>query len=95
VWRGTARESEHALLDQAAAVCSFVPEEKGGGAGRPPVLAVAVGAAVYMFRGLKPFYRFCLPPEPVHPQEEEAWCAARGAAGCVLLPGLLPAACER
>ncbi len=95
MWRGTARESEHALLDQAAAVCSFVPEEKGGGAGRPPVLAVAVGAAVYMFRGLKPFYRFCLPPEPVHPQEEEAWCAARGAAGCVLLPGLLPAACER
>jgi Bardet-Biedl syndrome 1 protein len=81
VWRGTARESEHALLGQASAICSFVPDEKGGGgAQRPPVLAIAAGPHVYMLRSLKPFYRFCLPPEPVHPLEEEAWCARAQAA---------------
>ncbi len=82
MWRGTARESEHPLLDHATAITSFVPEDKSNA--RMPVLAVAIGQHVYMMRGLKPFYRFTLPPEPVQAQEEEAWCALHCTARIVL-----------
>jgi Bardet-Biedl syndrome 1 protein len=72
VWKGTARASEHALLEPPVALTSFVPD---GPPPRSTVLAVAAGCHVYMYRGLRPFYKFALPPLPSSADEEQIWCA--------------------
>ncbi|KAI8473621.1 MAG: ciliary BBSome complex subunit 1-domain-containing protein [Monoraphidium minutum] len=70
VWKGTQRASEHALLGAPTALTSFVP---GGPPPRAPVLAVASGCHVYMFKALKPYYKFTLPLLPCSGDEEQLW----------------------
>jgi Bardet-Biedl syndrome 1 protein len=72
VWRGTARASEHELLEAPVAVTSFAPSDSEPPP-RLPVLAVAAGCHVYMFRGLRPHYKFAVPPLPVGDEEARAW----------------------
>lgn len=74
VWKGTQRASEHALLDTPIALTSFLPDAAPP---RVPVLAVAAGCHVYMFRSLKPYYKFVLPLQPCCSEEEQLWCARR------------------
>lgn len=38
-----------------------------------PALAVASGSHVYIYRNLRPYYKFVLPPEDIHPEEETVW----------------------
>ncbi|KAF8073129.1 Bbs1 [Scenedesmus sp. PABB004] len=71
VWRGTAKASEHALLDAPTAVTSFLPP--AASPPRMPTLAVAAGPHVYMFRALRPHYRFTLPPADSSPAEDAVW----------------------
>jgi Bardet-Biedl syndrome 1 protein len=71
VWKGTQKQSDNTLLDTAVAITSFISDTTSP---RIPFLAVASGSHVYIYRNLRPFYKFVLPPEPVDPQEQEAWC---------------------
>jgi Bardet-Biedl syndrome 1 protein len=63
-------ESEHVVLDPAVAVEGFWT------AGQPEArLAVAAGAHVYIYRGVKIHYKLTLPVEEVHPDDRAVWCA--------------------
>lgn len=62
--------SEQALLDEPCAITSFYADAT---APRLPILAVAAGPSVYLFRKLRPYYKFTLPLDPVDSQEREIW----------------------
>lgn len=68
VWKGTAKASEHALLDVPVAITSFITDTA---APRLPTLAVAAGAHVYMFRSLRPYFKFTVPAETATAEAEE------------------------
>jgi Bardet-Biedl syndrome 1 protein len=70
IWKGTHRISDHALLDTPVALTSFIPDATPP---RTPALAVAAGCHVYIFEGLKPFYKFTLPLRPCGEAEEATW----------------------
>lgn len=73
VWKGSALASEHTLLDLPTAICSHYLEGTNGQPERIPNLAVACGASVFMYRNLKPYYKYSLPVPDVHPGEAEIW----------------------
>lgn len=70
VWKGTHRASEHGLLDTPIALTSFLPDPTPP---RLPALAVAAGCHVYMFKGLKPYFKFVLPLQGCSQDEEQLW----------------------
>eukprot|EP00983_Pelagomonas_calceolata_P066148 1148886-Pelagomonas_calceolata.AAC.2 len=69
VWSGTHKEPEHNLLDSPVALTSFNAEAHA----KLPSLAVAAGAHVYIYRNLRPYYKFVLPPEDVNEAEQACW----------------------
>mmetsp|Transcript_20772 Transcript_20772/g.53229 ORF Transcript_20772/g.53229 Transcript_20772/m.53229 type:complete len:619 (+) Transcript_20772:542-2398(+) len=74
VWKGTERKAEHTLLETPIAIVSFVSSPVGSGKDMElPALAVASGSHVYIYRNLRPYYKFVLPPEDIHPEEETVW----------------------
>lgn len=75
VWNGSTKEPEHSLLDAPVAITSFFSEQNA----KLPSLAVASGSHVYIYRNLRPYFKFALPPEDVNPQEQEIWCALHAA----------------
>ena len=70
MWRATQKQSDYTLLDNAVAITSFISDITQP---RLPFLAVASGSHVYIYRNLRPFYKFVLPPDPVDPQEQDIW----------------------
>lgn len=52
------------------AISSFISETT---APRLPSLAVAAGSCIYIYRNLRPYYKFVLPPEDVNTEEQECW----------------------
>ncbi|KAK9812788.1 hypothetical protein WJX72_003736 [[Myrmecia] bisecta] len=70
VWKGTSLASEQALLQEPCAVASFYSDLQ---LPRVPSLAVAAGAHVYIYRNLRPYYKFTVPVDAVDPQEQAAW----------------------
>lgn len=40
-------------------------------------IAVASGPSVYVYKNMRPYFKFTLPPLDVNPLEEEAWCHIR------------------
>uniref|UniRef100_A0AC34QCC4 Bardet-Biedl syndrome 1 N-terminal domain-containing protein n=1 Tax=Panagrolaimus sp. JU765 TaxID=591449 RepID=A0AC34QCC4_9BILA len=44
--------------------------------GDPPCVGVAVGSSLLVYRNMKPYYRFSLPPDGIHPAEIELWKSA-------------------
>eukprot|EP00951_Prasinocladus_malaysianus_P003051 scaffold21689_cov19-Prasinocladus_malaysianus.AAC.1 len=41
-----------------------------------PALAVASGCNVFIFRNLRPYYKFVIPAEEAHPEEKKIWSVA-------------------
>ncbi|GLC45690.1 Bardet-Biedl syndrome 1 protein [Pleodorina starrii] len=70
VWKGTQKASEHQLLDTPVAICSFISDNSQP---RLPALAVAAGSHIYIYRNLRPYYKFVLPPENVNTEEQDIW----------------------
>ncbi|KAG2451137.1 hypothetical protein HYH02_004404 [Chlamydomonas schloesseri] len=70
IWKGTQKASEHPLLDTPVAICSYISENT---APRLPALAVAAGSHIYIYRNLRPYYKFVLPPENVNTEEQDIW----------------------
>ncbi len=70
VWKGTQLASEHELLDVPCAIASFYTDSQSP---RIPSLAVAVGANVFIYRNLRPYFKFTLPPEVISDVERTLW----------------------
>ena len=46
---------------------------------RIPAIAVASGTQIYIYKNLKPYFKFQLPSLEVHPVEKELWAGAAAA----------------
>lgn len=75
IYKGTMMQTQLALVDLPSAVVSFFMD--GGDAGHSPALAVAAGNFLYIYKKLKPFYKFQLPPLPLNQSEVDAWTQVR------------------
>eukprot|EP00026_Physarum_polycephalum_P004109 Phypoly_transcript_04126.p1 GENE.Phypoly_transcript_04126~~Phypoly_transcript_04126.p1 ORF type:complete len:331 (+),score=40.13 Phypoly_transcript_04126:151-1143(+) len=70
IFKGTSLVLEHALLEIPVAVCCYYMDLSMPPA---PVIAVAAGSHIYIYRSLKPFYKFTLPSPFVEAQEQAVW----------------------
>ena len=70
IYKGTTLLSENILLDAPVALCVFYPQAKTP---RVPSVAVAAGAYIFIYRNLRPYYKFTLPLLPVDPRETAVW----------------------
>uniref|UniRef100_A0A674HJL6 Bardet-Biedl syndrome 1 N-terminal domain-containing protein n=1 Tax=Taeniopygia guttata TaxID=59729 RepID=A0A674HJL6_TAEGU len=71
VVRGAGSISSLALPEAPAGLGAFF-----GGPGGGPSVVVAAGSSLYVFRNLRPFFKFSLPPRPPEPLERDLWLQA-------------------
>lgn len=74
IYKGTSLQTQLALVDVPAGVTAFYMES---GASNVPAIAVASGAFLYVYKNLKPFYKFQLPAIGVNATEADAWAQVR------------------
>ena len=72
VLQGTSIHSEHTLLDIPVSINTFYTDSK---LPRTPALAVASGSHVYIYRNLRPYYKFSLPTVDIAGEESQIWTA--------------------
>ncbi|XP_048266766.1 Bardet-Biedl syndrome 1 protein homolog isoform X1 [Bombus terrestris] len=70
VYKGGDQITEHNMIDPPCGVVGFYTEN---GEPRSSVLAVGVGSSVYIFKNMRPYFKYCLPHIDVHPKEREIW----------------------
>jgi hypothetical protein len=58
------------LLGEPTALSVFFPDTRTP---RVPAVAIACGSTVYVYRNLRPFFKFRLPSLPLHETESSAW----------------------
>jgi len=66
VLKGTTVVSENILLEEPVAICSFYPDYKTP---RKPIVAVACGGFVFLYKNLQPFFKFIIPAQPQVPAQ--------------------------
>ncbi|KAM4721564.1 BBSome complex member BBS1 [Rhinophrynus dorsalis] len=74
VYKGTALMSENALLDLPTGVAAFLMDQNEP---RTPAVAVASGPFIYVYKNLRPYFKFTLPAMEVNPLEKEVWDQAK------------------
>ncbi|XP_043188676.1 Bardet-Biedl syndrome 1 protein homolog [Amphibalanus amphitrite] len=74
VFRGTSLMSENTLLDLPTGVVTFHMDTTEP---RVPAIAVASGAYIYIYKNLRPYFKFTLPTLEVNPSEFDLWTQAR------------------
>ncbi|XP_026506238.1 Bardet-Biedl syndrome 1 protein [Terrapene carolina triunguis] len=74
VYRGTGLASESTLLDLPSAVATFLMDQNEP---RTPAVAVASGPFVYVYKNLRPYFKFTLPPLDANPLEQDVWEQAK------------------
>ncbi|XP_078100878.1 LOW QUALITY PROTEIN: BBSome complex member BBS1 [Sander vitreus] len=74
VYSGTALMSESALLDLPAGLAAFFMDLHEP---RIPAVAVASGPCVYVYKNLRPYFKFTLPGLEVNTLEQDVWQQAR------------------
>uniref|UniRef100_A0AAR2IUK9 Bardet-Biedl syndrome 1 N-terminal domain-containing protein n=1 Tax=Pygocentrus nattereri TaxID=42514 RepID=A0AAR2IUK9_PYGNA len=74
VYRGTGLLSENTLLDLPTGLVSFLMDQH-----EPctPAIAVASGPFIYIYKNLRPYFKFTLPTLEVNPLEQDVWSQAR------------------
>lgn len=70
VYKGTGVSSVHPLLDVPVAIATFQADLA---VPRVPSVAVAAGPFVFIYRNLRPYNKFALPPLAISPEETETW----------------------
>ncbi|XP_076292427.1 BBSome complex member BBS1-like isoform X1 [Lasioglossum baleicum] len=70
VYKGGDQVTEHNMVDRSCGVVGLYTEN---GEPRSSVLAVGGGSSVYIFKNMRPYYKYCLPHIDVHPKEREIW----------------------
>ena len=74
VFKGTSLQSEHALMERPSALeCYYSDQAKP----QLPNIAIACGSAVYIYRNMRPYYKFALPPVPLDDAETAVWDGLR------------------
>ncbi|XP_024253539.1 Bardet-Biedl syndrome 1 protein isoform X1 [Oncorhynchus tshawytscha] len=74
VYRGTGLMSENTLLDLPTGLVSFLMDQHEP---RTPAIAVASGPFIYVYKNLRPYFKFTLPPLEVNALEQDVWNQAR------------------
>uniref|UniRef100_A0A8D2LIH9 Bardet-Biedl syndrome 1 N-terminal domain-containing protein n=1 Tax=Varanus komodoensis TaxID=61221 RepID=A0A8D2LIH9_VARKO len=74
VYQGMGLLSENALPDLPASVAAFLMEQHEP---RMPAVAVASGPYIYVYKNLRPYFKFTLPPMEPNPMEKEVWEQAK------------------
>ncbi|KAM6898209.1 BBSome complex member BBS1 isoform 1-T2 [Lycodopsis pacificus] len=74
VYRGTALMSESTLLDLPAGLVAFFMDLHEP---RIPAVAVASGPCIYVYKNLRPYFKFTLPGLEVNSLEQDVWQQAR------------------
>ena len=74
IFKGTSVIAEHLLLGTPVAVCSFYTDLHRP---RTPAVAVASGCHVFIYRNMRPYFKFSLPPVEIDDKERELWESAR------------------
>ncbi|XP_075693478.1 BBSome complex member BBS1 isoform X2 [Rhinoderma darwinii] len=74
VYKGTSLMSENALLDMPTGVASFLMDQNEP---RTPAVAVASGPFIYVYKNLRPYFKFTLPALEVNPLEKDVWDQAK------------------
>ena len=75
IFKGTSCISELPLLDAPTALCTFYTDAHSRP--RTPAVAVACGSYVFIYRNLRPYFKFTLPAVDVDPKEAAIWEALR------------------
>lgn len=70
VYKGTTLVSENTIIDLPTAVVTFFMDHVEP---RVPAIAVASGSCIFVYKNLKPYYKFSLPSMPIHEAEKEIW----------------------
>ncbi|XP_037547229.1 Bardet-Biedl syndrome 1 protein [Nematolebias whitei] len=70
VYRGTALMSESVLLDLPAGLVAFFMDVHEP---RIPAVAVASGPCIYVYKNLRPYFKFTLPSLVINTLEQEVW----------------------
>uniref|UniRef100_A0A673BRV3 Bardet-Biedl syndrome 1 N-terminal domain-containing protein n=1 Tax=Sphaeramia orbicularis TaxID=375764 RepID=A0A673BRV3_9TELE len=70
VYRGTALMSESALLDLPSGLVAFFMDLHQP---RIPAVAVASGPCIYVYKNLRPYFKFTLPGLEVNALEQDVW----------------------
>ncbi|KAJ1632773.1 bardet-Biedl syndrome 1 family protein [Pavlovales sp. CCMP2436] len=70
VYRNTSLISENVLLDVPVSMCVTYTEASKP---RVPCVSVASGPHVFIYRRLRPYYKFTVPPTPMAQAESDTW----------------------
>ncbi|KAH3761989.1 BBS1 protein [Pelomyxa schiedti] len=73
VFANTALVREIPLLEVPVALCTYYMDDDSIPGRRPPAVAVACEDSVYIYKSLRPFSKFTLPPFPPYPAECTYW----------------------
>ncbi|XP_072031464.1 BBSome complex member BBS1-like isoform X2 [Amphiura filiformis] len=74
VYKGTSLMSENAIIDLPTGVCTFFMDNNEP---RVPAIGVASGPYVYVYKNLRPYFKFTLPALDVNPVEQDLWSQAK------------------
>ncbi|XP_045616559.1 BBSome complex member BBS1 isoform X1 [Procambarus clarkii] len=74
VYKGTSLMSENTLIDLPTGVITFHMDTTEP---RVPAVAVASGSYIYIYKNLRPYFKFTLPTLEVNSTEYDAWGQAR------------------
>eukprot|EP00794_Sanderia_malayensis_P020242 gene20242-22224_t len=74
VFKGTTIMTESTIIDLPTAVCTFYMDVNEP---RTPAVAVASGPYIYVYKNLRPYFKFTLPPLEVDPIEKDLWNQAK------------------
>ncbi|UYV74619.1 BBS1 [Cordylochernes scorpioides] len=74
VYKGIHLVSEHTIVDLPTGLVAFHMETCDP---RAAAIAVASGGNIYVYKNMRPFYKFTLPGLDIHPGEAELWDKTR------------------
>ena len=74
VYKNTQMISDHALLDVPVAIACYYPDTVSP---RIPSIGVAAGPHIFIYRNLRPHYKFTVPSVPVDQPELDVWEALK------------------
>ncbi|KXJ22583.1 Bardet-Biedl syndrome 1 protein [Exaiptasia diaphana] len=74
VFKGTSLFMESAIIDLPTALVTFYMDTNDP---RTPAVAVASGPFIYVYKNLRPYFKFTLPPLDVNPVEQDLWNQAK------------------
>ncbi|XP_069683842.1 BBSome complex member BBS1 [Periplaneta americana] len=74
VYRGTSLMSESTLMDVPTGVVTFHMDMNEP---RVPAVAVASGSNIFVYKNMRPYFKFSLPSMDVNPLEQDLWLEVR------------------